>query len=197
MEERRRGRILLGALDVFGRQGFAASTVQALIDQVGISRATFYKYFPDREACFAALGNELFGWLEDEAEAAAADSDDWPSETVEVARRLVDLFTGDPRIARVCGAETTFVTAAIDARRDAAFAALAGFLRRGRAESGHGGDLPAITEEVLVLGAVDFVTRSALADRGASSAGLGAEVAELILLHYVGSARARKLVRGI
>jgi hypothetical protein len=46
MEERKRRRILLGALNVFGTKGFARATVQDLVDEVGISRATFINTSP-------------------------------------------------------------------------------------------------------------------------------------------------------
>src|SRR5580692_9838592 len=46
---------LLGAItDLAIRDGFTAVTVGQVIARAGVSRATFYEYFIDLEACFAA-----------------------------------------------------------------------------------------------------------------------------------------------
>lgn len=196
MEDRRRGRILLGALNVFGEKGFAAATVQDLIDEVGISRATFYKYFPDREACLAALNDELLAWLEAETREAIASVEGWPAQVRAVTEKLVGLVAGDPRVARVCGIEATLVSPEIRARRDTGLAALATALRGGRAHSRWGEELPAMLDEFLVVGATSVATGSVFRDPRLPEEELGSEIAELILLHYLGGARARKVVRG-
>jgi AcrR family transcriptional regulator len=197
MEEQRRGRILLAALDVFGQKGFASATVQDLIDRAGISRATFYKYFEDRERCLAALSDELLSWLEAEAREAATGADRWASQLVLVTERLVDLVGGDERIARICGPETSLVGAGIDARRATALTTLVDSLRAGRQQSKGGAKLPVLMEEFLVLGSVDLVARSALDADGPSPKELSSDLAELILMHYLGSTRARKTIRGL
>jgi AcrR family transcriptional regulator len=196
MEDRRRSRILLGALNVFGEKGFAGATVQDLIDEVGISRATFYKYFPDREACLAALNDEVLVWLEGETREAIASAEGWPAQVRAVTERLVGLVAGDPRVARVCGFEATLVSPEIRARRDAGLGALALALRGGRSHSRRGDELPTMLEDFLVAGATSLATRSVVGDPHRPAKELGPEIAELILIHYLGAARARKVVRG-
>jgi AcrR family transcriptional regulator len=195
MEERRRSRILTGALNVFGEKGFAAATVQDLIDEVGISRATFYKYFPDREACLAALNDAVLVWLEEEAREAGGSVTGWPSQARAVTERLITLVSGDLRVGRVCGFEAALVSPEIWARRKECLDTLAAALRRGRAHSRRGDELPAMLEALLVGGVAELATRS-IFDHRHPSKELGSEMAELILLPYVGPARARKLVRG-
>jgi AcrR family transcriptional regulator len=196
MEDRRRSRILLGALNVFGEKGFAAATVQDLIDEVGISRATFYKYFPDRESCLAALNDEVLVWLEKETREAIASAEGWPAQVRAVTERLVGLVAGDARVARVCGVEAMLVSPEIRARRDAGLDALAAALRRGRPHSRRGDELPTMLEELLVAGATSLATRSVVGDPDLPAKELGPEIAELILLPYVGGPKARKVVRG-
>jgi AcrR family transcriptional regulator len=194
MEERQRRGILLGALNVFGNKGFARATVQDLIDEAGISRATFYKYFPDREACLVALNESILVWLEREAREAIGSTTGWPSQTRAAVERLVALVSGDPRVARICGLEATLVSVGIRKRRQGSLDALAVALRRGRAHARRGDELPRTLEEFLVGGAVSLATRSIASSLPPKD--LASEVAELILLHYVGATRARKLVRG-
>jgi AcrR family transcriptional regulator len=196
MEERRRSRILDGALNVFGEKGFAAATVQDLIEEVGISRATFYKYFPDREACLVALNDAVLAWLENEAREAIGPAVGWPAQVRAVTERLVELVSGDVRVARVCGFEATLVSAEIWARRKRSLDALAEALRSGRAHSRWGDELPAELENFLVGGTTELATRSIVLDRRRRSKDLAPALSELILLPYLGAARARKLVRG-
>jgi AcrR family transcriptional regulator len=195
MEERRRRLILRGALDVFGEKGFDRATVQDLIDEAGISRATFYKYFPDREACLAALNDVVLAWLEGEAKEAITSAADWPSQVRAVTERLVGLVAADPRVGRVCGIESMLVSDEIRARRAAALDALASGLRKGRGLSRRGEELPATLEDFLVAGGTILATRSVFGEQPPAK-GLGTEVAELILIPYLGRAKARTLVRG-
>lgn len=51
----RRRRLLECALAVFNRRGYAASRVDDICTEAGISRATFYRYFESREEVFDAL----------------------------------------------------------------------------------------------------------------------------------------------
>ena len=196
MEERRRAQVLHASLDVFGEKGFARATVQDLIEAAGISRATLYKYFGDREDCLAALNDALLAWLEREAREAIASADDWPSRVRAVTERLVGLVSGDVRVARVCGFEATLVSDDIRARRQASIDAIAAALRRGREHSRWGDQLPPALEEFLVAGAISLATRTGIRDGYRPPADLGSQAAEFVLLPYVGAARARKLVRG-
>jgi AcrR family transcriptional regulator len=196
MEERRRGQILLGALDVFGEKGFAPATVQDLIDESGVSRATFYRYFADREDCFAALSIAALGWLEGETRAVLDPLADWPLQVKAAAERLVGLLTEDPRVARICCVEAIFAPKQIRVRQRAGLEALAAGLRRGRAHSRWGEKLPASMEDFLVAAGVSLATRSVFRSRPPAK-DLGPEIAELILIPYLGAARARNLVRKV
>jgi AcrR family transcriptional regulator len=56
-DERRttqRERLLDGMLAAVAREGYAGATVSRAIANAGVSRPTFYEYFPDRDACFLA-----------------------------------------------------------------------------------------------------------------------------------------------
>jgi AcrR family transcriptional regulator len=195
MAIRRRNQILRGALDVFGEKRFASVAVQDLIDAAGTSRATFYKYFTDREACLGALGDAVLAWLEIEArDAIETSAGDWPSQVRAVSERLVGLLIDDPRVARVCGIEAMLESEEIRARQQTGFDALASGLRLGRSHSRSGEWLPAALEDFLVAGGVSLATRSVFRDRP-SDRDLGPEIAELVLLPYLGAARARKLAR--
>ena len=49
-----RERLIEGMTQVAARHGYAGASVARVIEQAGVSRATFYEHFADKEACFLA-----------------------------------------------------------------------------------------------------------------------------------------------
>jgi AcrR family transcriptional regulator len=67
-----RSRLIAGMIAVANRDGYAASTVSAVIAEAKVSKPTFYEYFQDREACFAAAQSSVEARLLDEVRCAVA-----------------------------------------------------------------------------------------------------------------------------
>ncbi len=57
--ERSRRQVLDAALDLFSRQGYRATTVREIADAAGVSTGNLYHHFPDKEAIFGTLLEEL------------------------------------------------------------------------------------------------------------------------------------------
>ncbi len=193
--QNQRNRILLAALNVFGAKGFAAASVQDLIDDASTSRATFYKYFADKEEALRAVHDEVLGWLEEEARQVAAAAEDWTGGVLAVTEKILDLFILDPRIARLCGVEIMLAGPEVLGRHDQALGALAEALRRGRSERPWGEDLPALLEPLLLAGALSLVGRTIGLREDPEAKQLIQDLAELILLPYVGADDARRAAR--
>src|SRR5262245_63348231 len=47
--------ILHAAIEVFSRQGFAATSVEDILKAAGVARRTFYKHFGNKEEVLAAI----------------------------------------------------------------------------------------------------------------------------------------------
>ncbi len=76
------------ALRLFSEHGYLAVRVEDIAREAGISRATFYKYFAEREEILAALLNRL---LDDDAVGEAhpdAHPDAGPARTLDVPTRV-------------------------------------------------------------------------------------------------------------
>lgn len=58
-QREQRKRIVLGAAKVIADMGYADASVAQIIAQAGVSRATFYTLFGDKEACFLYGFNKL------------------------------------------------------------------------------------------------------------------------------------------
>jgi AcrR family transcriptional regulator len=196
LEQDQRDRILLAALEVFGAKGFAAASVQDLLDEAGTSRATFYKYFADKEEALRAVHDEVLGWLEEQAREAAAAASDWAGGVLAVCEGVLGLFVADPRIARVCGIEALLGGPQVRARQEVALARLGDALRLGRAERSWGRELPALLEQLLIAGGLSLMARMVGLRDDPQAVELKRDLPELMLLPYLGAEDARRAVRG-
>jgi AcrR family transcriptional regulator len=59
----RRDEILMAAKKLFLREGFNATTIRRIADEVGVSAPALYLYFKDKEAIMVALCDQTFGFL--------------------------------------------------------------------------------------------------------------------------------------
>jgi AcrR family transcriptional regulator len=195
VEQNQRDRILLAALDVFGERGYAAPTVQDLVTASSMSRATFYKHFADKEACFRAVHAEVLAWLEERARDAAMGAEGWASAVRAVCERLIVLLDDDPRLARICTVEWILAGDAVRSRHEAALERLAGALRQGRAERPGGKHLPRCLELFVLAGAMSVASRTIVYDREPDAKALVRELPEVLLVPYLGAEEARRAAR--
>ena len=54
-QDRQRQRLFASAATVFARQGFADATAEAIAREAGMSKATFYEHFDNKEDCICSL----------------------------------------------------------------------------------------------------------------------------------------------
>ena len=54
-QSRQRGRLFAAAAAVFARVGYADATAEAIAREAGMSKATFYEHFANKEDCIVAL----------------------------------------------------------------------------------------------------------------------------------------------
>lgn len=195
MREHQRRRILFAALDVFSVKGFAAATVKDLIQAAHVSRATYYRLFADREACFEALYDDVLAWLWDDVAEAAGEEAAWPPRLRVVVERTIELLDEDPRLARLCAVEAPIAGSPARARHERLVEELAALLRIGRGEQPGGDRLPEVLEPAFVCGATYLVARSIVYGQDPPPASLAAELTELLLLPYVGTEEARRVAR--
>jgi AcrR family transcriptional regulator len=54
-QDRQRRRLFVAAAAVFARVGYAEATAEAIAREAGMSKATFYEHFDNKESCIVAL----------------------------------------------------------------------------------------------------------------------------------------------
>lgn len=69
-----RARLVAAALELFSERGYGGATVSEIADRAGLSRATFFRYFPDKADVLAAGQETLSRLLTDGITEAPADA---------------------------------------------------------------------------------------------------------------------------
>lgn len=96
----RREQLLSACLDVVGRDGVAASTVQAICDQAGLTKRYFYEAFTDRDAILCAALDSLHTSLLAQVR-GAIDGVEGSRERTRITIALLVDAMDDPRMARL------------------------------------------------------------------------------------------------
>lgn len=79
-----RQRLLQGAIDLFDRKGYAATTVREIVASAGVTKPVLYYYFRNKEGIYLELMRESFGQLDELLQASRR-------ETGSASRRLLRL----------------------------------------------------------------------------------------------------------
>jgi AcrR family transcriptional regulator len=182
-----RDRMIEAMIAVVAGKGYAETTVADIISNAGVSRATFYEQFADKEDCFvAAYGTVMDRMLAFVAEGFSADgSDDWVGHIRGALRGVLTYLSRNPVAARVGIVEGFGAGARARDRYQEAVSAFFPFLDAGRdlidepdrippqaarvivggvsalmfaeASSGDAGNLPRLLPEMMYLAVVPFL----------------------------------------
>jgi AcrR family transcriptional regulator len=190
--EMQRSRLLVGAVGAIEEFGYAGTTVAHITARAKVSRRTFYELFEDREACIAALIEDVLALLEDELAGAGLEGLPWRERVRGGLVVILGFFDREPALARVCVVQALSSGPRVLARREGILARLAGVLDQGRGEGQRAGECSALTAEGLVGGAFGIVHARLLRGEREGLLGLVGELMAMIVLPYMGSAAARR-----
>ena len=107
----RRGRkfdqVVAGARDVFLREGFEGASVDAIARAAGVSKATLYSYFPDKQHLFLEVAKTECLRQADAAMIEAQSGQPVERTLTDIARRMTDFFLSEfgQQVFRICVAE--------------------------------------------------------------------------------------------
>jgi AcrR family transcriptional regulator len=106
--EQRNRELLDRALDLFLERGFEGTTIEAIVDSVGMARRTVYARYGDKITLFkAALQRAIDDWVVPEERLRAAETGDVEETLLAVARLMVAsaLTPSGMRLTRIAHAE--------------------------------------------------------------------------------------------
>jgi AcrR family transcriptional regulator len=115
----RRQRLMTAALELFGTEGYPATSIERLCARANVSTRNFYEEFASREALLIALHDHINQQALEALVAAVGDIIDEPT-AVRLDRAItayIRVTSSDPRWTRIAYVEVVGVSAAVERHR--------------------------------------------------------------------------------
>jgi AcrR family transcriptional regulator/DNA-binding MarR family transcriptional regulator len=190
--EIQRARLLAAMVEESVERGAGNVAVGHVVDRAGVSRRTFYEIFTDREDCFIAAFDDGVAL----ASRYVLDGYDphvrWAVRCRTALTRLLSFLTfergmGQLLIVGSLGAGTSALK-----RRERVLAQMIALVDQGRLESKMGNDLPPLTAEGVVGGALSVLHARLVEDAQGPLIELAGPLMAMIVLPYLGPVAARR-----
>jgi AcrR family transcriptional regulator len=186
-----RQRLLDSMAALCAEQGYAAATIAKIVKGAGVSRATFYELFRDKEDCFVATMEEglrrLVGAV---MPAVYAPSESMVDKVREVVSALLDYLASDPdysitaMVEAAAGGERAFE------RYSAGTQIITSLLDQARAIPSTGGRLPSTTARAVFGAGESLIANEMMNGRVDRVPQLIPDLVYLSLVPYVGQEEA-------
>jgi AcrR family transcriptional regulator len=188
--ENQRQRLLTAMAESVAVRGYAATSVEHVIDLAGVSRATFYAQFENRLDCLLATYEKVFERFVGEVSTACREALAWEDRVVAAIGAVLEFAVHYPAGARLLAFDTLAADPRAAGRALAGSEQLAAMLRPGRERRPDTTELADVTERALVGAVASAVNWRLLS--GESPADLGPQLIQLVLTPYVGAAAAAR-----
>jgi AcrR family transcriptional regulator len=188
-----RERILVAMSEIVAKRGYQGTTIEHIVKRAGISRATFYEHFENREDCLLA------GFADAEKElhrrvAKATETGEWPKRVRAGLSVFVECCATEPALARTCLVEAVTAGPVAMERYERALTSFTPLFREGREHLDAAGDLPDDLEDLIIGGVVWMVHQRLLRNEIDEIPGLLPTMLEFALVPYLGEARAAEVI---
>jgi AcrR family transcriptional regulator len=187
LAEEKRERLVDAFTKVAAERGYAATEVEEVAREAGLSRAAFDAVFRDKRQCLLAAYDSFFDRLVGEIEAAIDPRMPWPRQVESGIGAALGFVAESNGAARLFAVEALSVGPPAIDRYIAAIERVVAILRLGRERARGAAALPELTEAVMVAGAVSLVTAALLAEEQERLPRFESELVEVLLLPYAGS----------
>ncbi|HET6997282.1 MAG TPA: TetR/AcrR family transcriptional regulator [Solirubrobacterales bacterium] len=154
-------RLLEAMLLVSGEHGYEQISVQDVVERAGASRATFYKYFDDKEDCFVQAYKGASDWLCRRLIGAAKRQPSWREGLRAGMAELLEFCANQPTMARALLVEPHAAGGAALVEHDRLLERLARAIDGARSEISSRQPPPPVTATFMV-GAIETLVRAKL-----------------------------------
>jgi AcrR family transcriptional regulator len=187
-----RERLLAGALGAVVERGYRATTVAHIVTAAGVSRATFYDCFANKEDCVLATYDLIVDWVGARIAQAVRGIEDWPDAVRAAVHAVLESLDAEPRSASFCTIEILHLGRVGFARYEASIEDLAIPLRAGRARCPWGTELPIGLEQTVVGGAVWLIGYRTQLDGPGRLTELADDIVYFLLTPYLDASAAKR-----
>jgi AcrR family transcriptional regulator len=182
---------------VAAEKGYAATTVTEVAEVAGVSTATFYELFEDKEDCFleafGAVIDVVIAHVSDAYEGAAGEP--WPERISTSLRALLELLSEEADIARLTMVEASAADP-VRERYGLALGRFTSFLEEGR-EYSQQDELPPDTARFAVGAGTALIFDEVRAGRGRELERILPDLVFAVLVPYLGADAAEEEMRRV
>jgi AcrR family transcriptional regulator len=182
--------ILAGMLEAVGAEGYAATSVQAVLDRTGLYRQVFYDNFEDKLDCYLRAYDAGTERAEALMRDAGTGADSWRGRLRAGLAAGLGFLDAEPDVGRALLVEVHAAGPAALQKRDAAFRRLGSFMDRARLTGDAAASAPAIAPEAVSAGIHSVLHTRLASRRDGSYALLLPQLMYIAVLPYYGPAAA-------
>jgi AcrR family transcriptional regulator len=173
--------------------GYHDASVSQVVAAAGVSRRTFYNYYPDKAGAFAEVYREITDFLCASMREAGEGERGWPARVRAEIESMLDTFAANPDLVRFVLLAPPAAGGEIAAAYREFLARLLAVLLEGRPQRTRK-PVPA-AEYGLVGGLAGLLVAAARQGGSAALAALAPEAVELVLTPYLGREAAARAAR--
>jgi AcrR family transcriptional regulator len=189
-----RQRILVAMAETVAKRGYQGTTIEHIVKRAGVSRATFYEHFENREDCLLAGFTDAAVELKGRMQAAAAKAAGWPERVRSALAAFLEYCAANPAIARTCIVESVTAGPVAMERYERALQTFVPLFRQGREVEDGAGELPDDLEDLIIGGLVWMVHQRLLRNEIDEIRGLLPTMLEFALVPYLGEERTAEVI---
>lgn len=157
LRESQRGRLICAIVDTVAAKGYAATTVADVIAAAGVSRATFYAQFTDKEDCFLAAYDAIAALCTERLLAGYHAGRDWEDGIAGAYDALLGTLAAAPDYAHLGVVGVLAAGPRALARREATLRRFARFIDFTRERAEEAVRPPALVGQAIVGGIHELV----------------------------------------
>jgi len=188
-----RQRLMAGAARALATHGYAEMAVANILTEAGVSRTTFYENFDNKRECVLAAHEEAFDRLSGELFRACAAESEWTAKIVAGIGAAIGFAVRGPEEAQLLIVDAVAADPTLASRVLASNDYLVGLLRNGREKCPRATILPELTERALVGATTSIIGMRLLSGQADQLADLEPQLAQLLLMPYIGVEEARRV----
>jgi len=184
-----RNRILDAMAHAVADRGYDNTAVADVLERAGVSRKTFYELFADKEECFVASYDTIFGRFMERGVVAYDAGKRWPERVRDGLGALLNEMAAEPAYARAFIVEVLAAGPTAIEHRDAALRSFHTFFDPSRPEVPEH-KAPPIVAEATVGGIYEVIYRRIVTEGAERLPRIHAELTYLALAPFIGQAAA-------
>jgi AcrR family transcriptional regulator len=190
--QHQRVRMLEAIARSVGDKGYAATSVQDVLERAGVSRKTFYDNFADKEACFLEAYDAVVARVMHEVNKRYAEPGPWPQRVRIALGAFLNFFAYEQDLARMTMVEVLAAGPQAVGHYRAAITGFVGYFEEGRLVAAHSERVPEQTSEAVVGGLASVIYNRVADGRADEVPKLLPGLLYFALLPYIGPAQAAR-----